>query len=466
MRLPTRKLFRLAVQLFFAIAAGALCSGGNTHNHYMSAEFFDRAQIIVRAGTGGDGMATFRREKFVPRGGPDGGDGGRGGSVYLVVDKHLNTLQRFQNDRKFEAKNGDNGGSTKKHGRNGDDLLIPVPPGTVVRAEIDGQVYEVDLEQPGMRLLAARGGKGGLGNVHFTTSTHQAPKIAELGEPGQEFTLELELKLIADVGLVGFPNAGKSSLISAVSAARPKIANYPFTTLQPNLGVALVGDFSFVIADIPGIIEGAHQGVGLGFDFLRHIERTGMLIHVVDAAGTDGRDPVEDYRIILNELNEYQPELAERPRMVALNKADLPEAEEHIPRLREVIELPPEHVFTISAATRQGTDELIRTVAGLLAQSPRQTSEVREELLEWDLPIIDDRAYSVEQVDGGYRVEGKRIERLVSMTNFAQPESLLRLQRVLEATGITRALLAAGAKEGDTVFIEKAELIWSDEYGA
>ncbi|KAB8143395.1 GTPase ObgE [Chloroflexia bacterium SDU3-3] len=432
----------------------------------MSAEFFDRAQILVRAGTGGDGMATFRREKFVPRGGPDGGDGGRGGSVYLVVDKHLNTLQRFQNDRKFVAKNGDNGGSTKKHGRNGDDLFIPVPPGTVVRTEIDGQVYEVDLEQPGMRLLAARGGKGGLGNVHFTTSTHQAPKIAELGEPGQELTLELELKLIADVGLVGFPNAGKSSLISAVSAARPKIANYPFTTLQPNLGVALVGDFSFVIADIPGIIEGAHQGVGLGFDFLRHIERTGMLIHVVDAAGTDGRDPVEDYRIILNELNEYQPELAERPRMVALNKADLPEAEEHIPRLREVIELPPEQVFTISAATRQGTDELIRSVAGLLAQSPRQTSEVREELLEWNVPVVDDRAYSVEQVDGGYRVEGKRIERLVSMTNFAQPESLLRLQRVLEATGITRALLAAGVKEGDTVFIEKAELLWSDEYGA
>lgn len=432
----------------------------------MNADFFDRAQILVRAGTGGDGMATFRREKFVPRGGPDGGDGGRGGSVYIVADRHLNTLLRFQNDRKFFAPSGSNGGSARKHGRDGDDVFIRVPPGTVVRAEIDGEVYEIDLPRPGMKVLAARGGKGGLGNVHFTTSTHQAPRIAELGEPGQEVTLDLELKLLADVGLVGFPNAGKSTLITTMSAARPKIADYPFTTLQPNLGVAEVGDFTFVVADIPGIIEGAHRGIGLGFDFLRHIERTGMIIHVVDAAGTDYRDPVEDYHTILNELREYAPEIAERPRVVALNKADLPAAQENIERLRAAIELPDSEIFTISAATRVGTDALTNHVAAMLSQMPRRASEESEEVFEWPLPPVTDRMFNVERVQGGYRVVGKRIERLVSMTNFAQPESLMRIQRVLEASGISKALLIAGVEDGDTVFIEKAELVWSSEYGA
>ena len=411
-------------------------------------------------------MATFRREKFVPRGGPDGGDGGRGGHVYLVADKHLNTLLRFQNERKFSAKNGGNGGGSNKHGRNAEDLYIRVPPGTVVRAVIDEAAYEIDLDHPGVQLVVARGGKGGLGNVHFTTSTHQAPKIAELGEPGMEVQIELELKLLADVGLVGFPNAGKSTLVAAVSAARPKIAPYPFTTLQPNLGVAEVGDFSFVVADIPGIIEGAHRGVGLGFDFLRHIERTGMLIHVVDASGTDGRDPVDDYRTILAELTEYQPELAERPRVVALNKADLPASEEHLDRLRAAIELPPELVFTISAATRDGVAPMMQYVAALISQTPRISREQSDEVLEWPLPQIDDRMFAVERVDNGYRVTGRRIERLISMTNFAQSESLMRIQRVLEASGISRALVDAGVKEGDTVFIEKAELVWSNEYGA
>lgn len=432
----------------------------------MSSEFFDRASILVKAGAGGDGMATFRREKFVPRGGPDGGDGGRGGHVYLVADKHLNTLLRFQNERKFSAKNGGNGGGSNKHGRNAEDLYIRVPPGTVVRAVIDEAAYEIDLDHPGVQLVVARGGKGGLGNVHFTTSTHQAPKIAELGEPGMEVQIELELKLLADVGLVGFPNAGKSTLVAAVSAARPKIAPYPFTTLQPNLGVAEVGDFSFVVADIPGIIEGAHRGVGLGFDFLRHIERTGMLIHVVDASGTDGRDPVDDYRTILAELTEYQPELAERPRVVALNKADLPASEEHLDRLRAAIELPPELVFTISAATRDGVAPMMQYVAALISQTPRISREQSDEVLEWPLPQIDDRMFAVERVDNGYRVTGRRIERLISMTNFAQSESLMRIQRVLEASGISRALVDAGVKEGDTVFIEKAELVWSNEYGA
>ncbi|MBC8160616.1 MAG: Obg family GTPase CgtA [Roseiflexaceae bacterium] len=315
-------------------------------------------------------------------------------------------------------------------------------------------------------LLAARGGKGGLGNIHFTTSTHQAPRIAELGEPGQELMLELELKLLADVGLVGFPNAGKSTLIAAVSAAKPKIAPYPFTTLQPNLGVAEVGDFTFVIADIPGIIEGAHRGVGLGFDFLRHIERTGMILHVVDAAGTDYRDPVEDYHTILNELREYAPELAERPRVVALNKVDLPEAQANLELLRAAIELPDESVFTISAATRAGIDPLMQHIAALLSQTPRASRVQSEEVLEWPVSQVSDRVFNVEQVEGGYRVNGKRIERLVSMTNFAQSDSLMRLQRVMEATGINRALLEAGVQEGNLVFIEKAELEWSSEYGA
>lgn len=432
----------------------------------MAGDFFDRAEISLIAGTGGDGLATFRREKFVPRGGPDGGDGGRGGHVYLVADKHLNTLLRFQNERKFVAKNGGNGGGSNKHGRNADDLFIPVPIGTVVHATIDGVDYSIDLTQPGMKLLAARAGKGGLGNTHFVTSTHQAPRIGELGEPGMAVEIELELKLIADVGLVGFPNAGKSTLIAAVSAARPKIADYPFTTLQPNLGVAEVGDFTFVIADIPGIIEGAHRGVGLGFDFLRHIERTGMLIHVIDAAGIDGRDPVEDYHTILNELREYQPELAERPRVVALNKADLPEAQANMARLREVIELPEERIFVISAATREGTLPLMQYVAGILVEMPRPTRQLSEEVLEWPLPQVSDRMFTVEQVKGGFRVAGKRIERLISMTNFAQSESLLRIQRVLDASGISKALLEAGVEEGDTIYIEKAELTWSDEYGA
>jgi GTP-binding protein len=431
----------------------------------MSSEFFDRATITVEAGVGGDGMATFRREKYVPRGGPDGGDGGRGGHVYLVADPRLNTLLRFQRQRKFAAERGSNGGTSRKHGKNGQDVVIPVPPGAVVRTTIDDEVYEVDLAAPGMRLLAARGGKGGLGNVHFATSTYQVPRIAELGEPGEVRELELELKLLADVGLAGFPNAGKSTLLSVVSAAQPKIAPYPFTTLQPNLGVVEVGYTTFVIADIPGLIEGAHRGVGLGFGFLRHIERTRMLIQLVDAAGVDGRDPLDDYHQILDELRLYQPELAERPRIVALNKADLPEAHANIARLREAIDVPASDIFEISAATRQGVDTLMQTVAARLAEMPQPTYESSDETLTWPQPEYDPRVFTVEPEGDGWRVRGKKIERLVSMTNFAQADSLMRLERVLEASGINTALRNAGAEEGDIVYIEKAELEWSDEYG-
>jgi GTP-binding protein len=429
----------------------------------MAGEFYDRAQIMVQAGDGGDGSAGFRREAHVPRGGPDGGDGGRGGHIYLLADQHLNTLLPFREQRRFKASRGGNGGGSRKHGRDGQDLIVRVPPGTVARTTIEGEPYEVDLAAPGMRLLAARGGKGGLGNVHFATSTHQVPRIAELGQPGEAFEIELELKLLADVGLVGFPNAGKSTLLSIVSAARPKIGSYPFTTLQPNLGVVGIGDYSFVAADIPGLIEGAHRGVGLGFDFLRHVERTRLLIHVVDAAGVDGRDPLDDYRQINEELRRYQPELALRPQIVALNKADLPEAQANLERLRAAIDLPPADVFVISAATRAGVDTLMQQAAARLLELPGPDRAPREEQLAWPVPEVDERLFSVEPEGEGWRVRGKKIERLISMTNFAQSESLMRIQRVLQASGISNALLAAGVQEGDTVYIEKAALIWSDQ---
>ncbi|MBV9788748.1 MAG: GTPase ObgE [Chloroflexi bacterium] len=432
------------------------------------AELIDQARIEIKAGDGGDGLATFRREKFVPRGGPNGGDGGRGGNVYLEVDPQLNTLLKFQYDRKFEAQRGSNGGSGRKTGRSGKDLVIAVPPGTVARTVIDGEPYEIDLVAPGQRLLAARGGKGGLGNVHFKSSVHQAPRIAELGQPGEEFELELELKLIADVGLVGYPNAGKSTLLSVISAARPKIAAYPFTTLVPNLGVVEVDNQTFVVADIPGLIEGAHAGVGLGHDFLRHVERTRVLIHVIDAAGTEGRDPLDDFNQINEELRLYQPHLAERPQIVALNKMDLPEAVENFERLRDALPVPPEHIFGISAVIGEGVQPMLRLLAETMRAMPNPLANLPRstEVLNWPVPEVDPDAFTITPEEGGYRVRGQKIERLVSMLNFAQPESIDRLQRVLEAAGISQALRDYGVEEGDSVFIEKAELQWSEELGA
>jgi len=429
----------------------------------LAGEFYDHAQISVQAGDGGDGAASFRREAHVPRGGPDGGDGGRGGHIYILADAHLNTLLSFREQRQFKAEPGGNGGGSRKHGRDGKDLTIRVPPGTIVRATIGGEQYEVDLATPGMRLLAARGGKGGLGNVHFATSTHQVPRIAELGQPGEAYEIDLELKSLADVGLVGFPNAGKSTLLSIISAARPKIGAYPFTTIQPNLGVVAVGDYSFVVADIPGLIEGAHRGVGLGFDFLRHVERTRLLIHMVDAAGVDGRDPLDDYHTINQELRQYQPELARRAQIVALNKADLPEAQANLERLQAAIQTPETEVLIMSGATRAGVEALMQRVAARLAAMPVAEQAVHAEDLTWPVPEVDERLFTVEREGEGWRVRGKKIERLISMTNFAQSEALMRIQRVLEASGINAALLKAGVQEGDPVFIEKAELIWSDQ---
>ncbi len=430
----------------------------------MAEDYFDRATIVIRSGQGGSGAATFRREKFVPRGGPNGGDGGRGGHIYLVADPSLNTLLGFRYERKFNAEVGGNGQKNNMHGRQGKDLEVRVPPGTVIRATVNGEAYEIDLARPGQRLLAARGGRGGLGNTHFTTSVRQAPRISELGEPGQELTLELELKLIADVGLVGFPNAGKSTLLSVISAARPKIANYPFTTLQPNLGLVDVGEYDrFVAADIPGLIEGAHTGVGLGHDFLRHVERTRVLIHVVDAAGVDGRDPVADFSQINEELRLYQPELAERPQVVALNKLDLPEAQANLQRLRRELDVPAEDLFAIAAATREGVDELLRRVATLLREQPapmRAPVDPEEPALTWPLPTVNENDFAIEREGEGWRVRGVKIERLMKMTNFNQAEAVDRVQRVFEATGISQALIGAGLQEGDIVFVGDTELEW------
>ncbi|NTW97624.1 MAG: GTPase ObgE, partial [Oscillochloris sp.] len=412
------------------------------------------------------GAATFRREKFVPRGGPNGGDGGRGGHVYLVADPELNTLLHFSFERKFAAESGGNGQKNKMYGHHGADLEVRVPPGTVARVTIDGVAYEVDMALPGQRLLAARGGKGGLGNVHFTTSTRQAPRIAEYGEPGQELTIELELKLIADVGLVGFPNAGKSTLLSVISAAQPKIASYPFTTLQPNLGMVTVGDYErFVVADIPGLIEGAHTGIGLGHDFLRHIERTRVIIHVVDAAGVDGRDPLDDFFQINAELRQYRPELAARPQVVALNKLDLPEAQANLERLRRELPVEGADLIPIAAATREGLDALLRRVTEILRElpaAPRPPVNEEQPDLEWGVPVVDPNIYEIEREGARWRVRGVKIERLVAMTNFDQPEAVDRVQRVLDASKISDALLKAGLQEGDTVVIGHQELLWSD----
>src|SRR6266571_1966487 len=322
--------------------------------------FYDHSKIYVKAGDGGDGSIHFRREKFVPYGGPDGGDGGRGGSIYIEADARLNTLIDFRYRQHFKATSGAAGARQKKHGAKGEDLVLRVPCGTVIRESETNELI-ADLVDDGQRVMVARGGRGGLGNVHFATATHQAPREAQKGEPGEERWLLLELRLIADVGLVGYPNAGKSTLLSVVTAARPKIADYPFTTLAPNLGVVAVGqagsgdEFGFVLADIPGLIEGAAQGVGLGHEFLRHIQRTRLLIHMLDGAAT-GRDPWQDFQAINQELSEYDEQLATRPQIVVLNKMDLPEAQERWPALKAQVEKAGYPVFAISAASHQGTE--------------------------------------------------------------------------------------------------------------
>lgn len=430
----------------------------------------DRARIFVKSGDGGNGSSSFRREKFVPRGGPDGGDGGRGGSVILRVRPSISSLLKFQYNEQFKAERGDSGRSQKRFGKSGQDLYIDVPAGTMVWDDETGEVL-ADLTDENEEVVVAQGGRGGLGNVHFKTSTRQAPRIAELGAPGEERWLRFELRLIADVGLVGLPNAGKSTLLAAASAARPKIADYPFTTLEPNLGVVEVGGRggqTFVLADIPGLIEGAADGSGLGHEFLRHITRTRLLVHVVDSSGgLEGRDPLIDFDTINDELGAYEIEdLTEKPMVVALNKIDLAEAQDRLPRLRAAFKARDLPVYEISAATGRGVPELMQALATQLreiGEVPVQKPQHAPERRLYTLDNVDERAWTVVRESGDrFRVTGIGIERFTRMTNFTLEDSVRRFQRVLTSSGISDELERLGVQTGDAVFIGEHELTWGE----
>lgn len=418
--------------------------------------FFDQAKIYVKGGDGGNGVVAFRREKFVPRGGPAGGNGGRGGHVVFFVDTGLNTLFSFQKQVHFRADRGTHGGGANKTGAHGADLRIPVPPGTIVRDADTGQTV-ADLLHPGQQAVIARGGRGGRGNNAFKSARNKAPRLAEKGEPGQERWLELELRLVADVGIIGVPNAGKSTLLSVVSAAKPKIADYPFTTIIPNLGVAEVNHRQIVLADIPGLMEGAHEGVGLGLEFLRHVERTRLLIHLLNG---DSPDPLGDFQAINQELSLFNPALADKPQIVAFNKMDLPDAQEAWPDVQAAIERYGLPVIAISAVTRENVQQLLYQVQEMLDALPSPYVEPEEELPEIT-PDEDERIFHIEQIDDGeWLVEGVAIERAARMTNWEYYEAAMRFQRILRAMGIADALRDAGIAEGDTVQIAEAELIW------
>ncbi len=412
--------------------------------------FVDRAKIFIKGGDGGNGMVAFRREKYVPLGGPDGGDGGRGGHVILQADSNLRTLLDFRYQQHLRAERGEHGLGGNKNGRSAKDLVVKLPLGTQVRDFESGRLL-ADLTVEGQTFIAAKGGRGGRGNARFSSPADKAPKYAEKGEPGAELWVLLELKMIADVGLVGFPNAGKSTFLSSVTAARPKIADYPFTTLSPNLGVVEVAGIEpFVIADIPGLISGAHEGVGLGHEFLRHIERTRLLIHLVDAAGVDGRDPLADYRQINEELRLYDQKLAKIVQVVAANKMDLPQAAEGLALLQQ--ELGAEHVMPISAATGQGVRELLRRVANLLAELPETI------LLEEEPPVLspspdDEEIITITRENEVFVLHGPKLEKLVAMTDFNNEDGVKRFQRIFRLRGHEDSLRAAGVKNGDTVRI-------------
>jgi len=418
---------------------------------------FDEAQIHVRSGDGGNGIVHFRREKYVPRGGPSGGDGGKGGDVYLVVKPTLNTLIAFSQRKHFRAENGAPGGPSNKTGRNGDDTLIDVPPGTIVRDARTGELV-ADLVKSGQQIRVAKGGRGGRGNARFASSTNQAPRIAEKGEPGEERSLSLELKLIADIGIVGVPNAGKSTLLSVISNATPKIADYPFTTLQPNLGVVVLNDRDLVVADIPGLVEGAHAGTGLGHDFLRHIQRTRVLIHLLDGSA---EDPVADFHQINTELALFDDALADKPQVVAVNKLDLPQAQEYWPLIQAEMKKLGYDAMAISALTHDNVRAVLNRAVQLLDELPEEEPEAEE------LPVYqleeDPLAFSItREPDGSFRVAGKRIERAVAMTYWDYDQAVTRFQRILESMGVSDALLEAGVRSGDTVHIGDMELEWGD----
>ncbi len=428
--------------------------------------FFDEATIDVKAGDGGDGVVAFRREKYVPRGGPSGGSGGRGGDVILAVDPHLNTLIGFRRRKHFAATRGEHGSGKDQNGRAGRTVIIRVPPGTIVHDAGTGEVL-ADLVNPGQEFVVALGGRGGRGNAAFASSTNRAPRFSEKGDKGDQRRLRLELKLIADVGIIGEPNAGKSTLLAAVTAARPKIADYPFTTLTPSLGVAEVDDRTLVLADIPGLIEGAHAGTGLGDRFLRHIERTRLLIHLLDGS----RDhPVAQFEAVNHELQAFNPALAAKPQLVGVNKMDLPEAQEHLAHVRRELSARGLEVFPLSAATGEGVLELLRRAARRLDELPPPARAV-----EASMPVFrpepDENAFEISRetvtVRGGkqmnlFRVRGVKVERVIARTDWAQDEGATRAHRVLQAMGVTEALRAAGIREGDTVQIGDADLEWRE----
>ncbi|EHD4939432.1 GTPase ObgE [Listeria monocytogenes] len=428
--------------------------------------FVDQVKIYVKAGNGGDGMVAFRREKFVPNGGPAGGDGGKGADVVFVVDEGLRTLVDFRFKRIFKAEHGEHGMSKSMHGRGAEDLVVKVPQGTIVK-DIDTGEIIADLVAHGQRAVIAKAGRGGRGNKRFATPANPAPELSENGEPGQERNVQLELKVLADVGLVGFPSVGKSTLLSVVSAARPKIAAYHFTTIVPNLGMVDTGDGrSFVMADLPGLIEGASQGVGLGHQFLRHIERTRVIVHVIDMSGSEGRVPYEDYMAINNELEQYNLRLMERPQIIVANKMDMPDAEENLNEFKTKIaeDIP---VFPISAVTKTGLRELLLAIADKLETTPEfPLNEILEQEDEDTVLykyVAEEPDFEISrEPDGTFVLSGAKIERLFTMTNFERDASISRFARQLRAMGVDEALRKRGAKDGDIVRLLDYEFEFMD----
>lgn len=428
--------------------------------------FVDRAKIFIRSGKGGDGAVTFRREPYVPEGGPDGGDGGKGGDVVFMADSSLRTLMDFRYKRKYQAENGQNGMKKKKYGKKGEDLIIKVPPGTLVIDEETGHLMK-DLVNPGDSFVAAKGGKGGKGNVHFKNSVRQAPNFAEAGGLPKERNVILELKLIADVGLVGFPNVGKSSLLSVCTKAKPKIANYHFTTIDPNLGVVEVSNTSFVMADIAGIIEGAHEGAGMGFRFLKHIERTKVLIHVVDVSGSEGRDPIEDFDKINNELARYSEHLMKKPQIVAANKIDMVDEDgPEYTRFKEYVEAKGYKVFPISAPINVGVPQLMEEAAKMLATVEAQPLEETMEIFDFEREDNDPdyRKVEVSRDNKAYVLSGKQLTKIFNSTNFNDIGSIRYLYKYIERSGAVEKLKEMGLEEGDIIRIQDFEFEYIDEF--
>ncbi|MBR4636791.1 MAG: GTPase ObgE [Clostridia bacterium] len=410
-------------------------------------QFVDKAKIVIKAGNGGDGAASFHREKFVQRGGPDGGDGGRGGSIIFEADENMSTLLDFKFVRFFRAENGENGRGKMQSGKSGEDLVIKVPCGTRVRDLASGKII-ADMNRPGKRRTVLRGGRGGKGNTHFATPTKQSPHYAQNGQKTSEYEVELELMTIADVGLVGLPNVGKSTILSVVTSAKPKIANYHFTTLTPNLGVVRRYDSTFVLADIPGLIEGAAEGAGLGHDFLRHIERTRMLVHVLDISGCEGRDPIEDYRRIRSELTQYSEKLAELPELIAANKMDITGAEDWLALLREELAGSQTEIFPVSAATGKGFEPLLDRIIEMLKTLPKTREFEEDEITE---KAQYEWGFEIEVEDNVFTVTGGTVDYIMDTTNAEDEESMRRFQRMLETEGIIDALRAKGAGEDSVI---------------